>query len=303
LIPYILQPPRKLWHQVLHCSSHQSIWSPDQILVQPACWHLSNISMRISSSEPSHSPVGMQSMVLTEIANNESWSLPLPRSKYPENSPHINISSQEGKNNKQSRSSQKTILWHTLCRCRESIAARLLSFIGKEAVQDPYPLLSTKLMLTTTCCNNSRKPGRQYTTNNDTIVKCLVLGTIWTCPWSNYWPESRIHDRLEKKSTTTTTRIIGNWSFIAYLNQPICAQVKRSDKARLVGSKRSKNQGLCQAQDGALRENKTKTLHLGRFSWLLARCTAYNKAKHLITAIGLVVFMHRGMNHHWAHNQ
>jgi hypothetical protein len=27
----------------------------------------------------------------------------------------------------------------------------------------------------TTCCNNSRKRGRPYTTNKDTIVNCLVL--------------------------------------------------------------------------------------------------------------------------------
>ena len=53
------------------------------------------------------------------------------------------------------------------------IAARLLSFIGK-AVRDPNPLRPTKLMLTT-CCNNSRKRGRPYTTNKDTIVNCLVL--------------------------------------------------------------------------------------------------------------------------------
>ena len=53
------------------------------------------------------------------------------------------------------------------------IAARLLSFIGK-AVQDPYPLQPTKLMLTT-CCNNNRKRGRPYTTNKDTIVNCLEL--------------------------------------------------------------------------------------------------------------------------------
>jgi hypothetical protein len=56
---------------------------------------------------------------------------------------------------------------------KNMIAARLLSFIGK-AVRDPHPLRPTKLMLTT-CCNNSRKRGRPYTTNKDTIVTCLVL--------------------------------------------------------------------------------------------------------------------------------
>jgi hypothetical protein len=49
-------------------------------------------------------------MVLTEIATDETWSL--PHLKCPKNTPHI--SSQEGKNNKQS--SQKTILPHTMCR-------------------------------------------------------------------------------------------------------------------------------------------------------------------------------------------
>ena len=53
------------------------------------------------------------------------------------------------------------------------IAARLLSFIGK-AVQNPYPLWPTKLMLTT-CCNNNRKREPPYTTNKDTIVNCLAL--------------------------------------------------------------------------------------------------------------------------------
>ena len=43
-----------------------------------------------------------------------------------------------------------------------------------ESFMRPHPLQPTKLMLTT-CCNNSRKRGRPYTTNKDTIVNCLVL--------------------------------------------------------------------------------------------------------------------------------
>jgi hypothetical protein len=58
--------------------------------------------------------------------------------------------------------------------CKNMIAAHYdTSFIGK-AAQDPHPLRPTKLMLTT-CCNNSRKRGRPYTTNKDTIVNCRVL--------------------------------------------------------------------------------------------------------------------------------
>jgi hypothetical protein len=58
-----------------------------------------------------------------------------------ENTPHINVSSQEGKNNKQLSQNQKTILRHTCV--KNMIAARLLSFIGK-AVQDPHPLSTYK---------------------------------------------------------------------------------------------------------------------------------------------------------------
>ena len=93
------------------------------------------------------------------------------------------------------------------------IAARLLSFIGK-AVRDPHPLRPTKLMLTT-CCNNSRKRGRPYTTNKDTIVNCLVLlfervpeVTIDQSQGSMiYWIKE------------VTTRNIGSRSFDACLNQ------------------------------------------------------------------------------------
>jgi hypothetical protein len=80
---------------------------------------------------------------------------------------------------------------------KNMIAARLLSFIGK-AVRDPHPLRPTKLMLTT-CCNNSRKRGRPYTTNKDTIVNCLVL-LFERVPEVTIEPESRIHDRLGKRS-------------------------------------------------------------------------------------------------------
>jgi len=93
-IPYILQPPRRLWHQVSHRSSHQSIWSTNQILVQPTCWHSQQIS-----HFPSHSNeltlVGMWSMVTTEIATDETWSL--SHSKYPLHSKNIYVPSQESK--------------------------------------------------------------------------------------------------------------------------------------------------------------------------------------------------------------
>jgi hypothetical protein len=70
-ILYILQPPRQLWHQVPHRSSHQSVWSPDQILAQPAYWHLQQISHLPSHSNELTS-VGMQSMVLTVIITDET---------------------------------------------------------------------------------------------------------------------------------------------------------------------------------------------------------------------------------------
>ena len=110
-IPHILQPSGRLWHQVPHRSSHQSVWSTNQILVQPARWHLQQISYL-----PSHSNeltlVGMRIMVTTEIATDETWSL--PNSKYPSYPKDIYVPSQERKNNQ--RSSQKTILRHTMCR-------------------------------------------------------------------------------------------------------------------------------------------------------------------------------------------
>ena len=57
-----------------------------------------------NSHLPSHSneltPVGMQNMVCIEIATDETQSL--PHSKCPKNTPHINVSSYEGKNNKRS---------------------------------------------------------------------------------------------------------------------------------------------------------------------------------------------------------
>jgi hypothetical protein len=88
---------------------------------------------------------------------------------------------------------------------KNMIAARLLSFIGK-AVQDPHQLQPTKLMLTTSCCNNSRKRGRPYTTNKDTIVNCLVL--LFDCVPEVTIDESRIHDRLGKGSQSQQQREI-----------------------------------------------------------------------------------------------
>jgi hypothetical protein len=70
------------------------------------------------------------------------------------------------------------------------------------------------------------------------------------------------------------------------------AQVKRADEARLAGSKRSKNQGPCQAQDWSLKRKEDIS------SWEDFLGTAYNEAKHLFTATRLMVFMHLGMNHH-----
>ena len=110
-IPYILQPSRRLWHQVPHRSSHQSVWSTNQILVQPARWHLQQIS-----HFPSHSNeltlVGMRSMVATEIPTDETWSL--PHSKYSSHPKNIYVPTQKRKNDQ--RSCQKTILQYTMCR-------------------------------------------------------------------------------------------------------------------------------------------------------------------------------------------
>ena len=71
------------------------------------------------------------------------------------------------------------------------------------------------------------------------------------------------------------------------------AQVKRADEARLAGSKRSKNQGPCQAQDWSVKRKEDIS------SWgkiFLARRTT--RQDIWFTAIRLVVFMHRGMIHH-----
>ena len=167
-IPYILQPPRRLWHQVPHRSSHQSVWSTNQILVQPACWHLQQISHFLSHSNEL-TLVGMRSMVTTEIATDETWSL--HHSKYLSHPKNIYVPSQERKNNEWS--SQKTIIWHTMCREYDRSTATIIHW---ESCTNPYPLRPTKLMLTT-CCNNNnnRKRGQPYTTNKDTIVNCLVL--------------------------------------------------------------------------------------------------------------------------------
>jgi hypothetical protein len=92
------------------------------------------------------------SLLTTSIITGQTRRL--PHSKCPKNTLHINVSSQEGTNNKQSSRKQ----FYNIPCVKNMIAARLLSFIGK-AVQDPHPLQPTKLMLTT-CCNNSRKRGR-----------------------------------------------------------------------------------------------------------------------------------------------
>ena len=45
---YLTASKTWLWHQVPHHSSHHSVWSPDQILVQPAC----DTYSKFSSSKP-----------------------------------------------------------------------------------------------------------------------------------------------------------------------------------------------------------------------------------------------------------
>jgi len=84
----------------------------------------------------------------------------------------LRISMYQVKNERITNDQVRKRFYHIPC-IKNMIAAQLLSFIGK-AVRDPHPLRPTKLMLTT-CCNNSRKRGRPYTTNKDTIVNCLVL--------------------------------------------------------------------------------------------------------------------------------
>jgi hypothetical protein len=107
-----------------HCSSHQRVWSPDQILVQPACWYLQQVS-HLPSHPNELTPVGMQNWSVRKSLKLEdflNWNVRkiLLISMYQVKKERIT--------NKK-RSSQKTILWHT---CVENmIAARLLSFIKK----------------------------------------------------------------------------------------------------------------------------------------------------------------------------
>jgi hypothetical protein len=136
-----------------HRSSHQSVWSTNQILVQPARWHLQQISYL-----PSHSNeltlVGMRSMVTTEIATDETWSL--PNSKYPSYSKDIYVPSQERENNQQS--SQKTILWHTMCREHDRSEVTIIHWESR-----------TRSLPTSTCKTNADYMLQQQQEERTTI--------------------------------------------------------------------------------------------------------------------------------------
>jgi hypothetical protein len=103
----------------------------------------------------------------------------LPHSKCPKNTPNINLSSQEGKNNKQS--SQKTIIRRTMCKEYDRITTTISHW---ESCMRSSPTLTHKPnadhMLqqqeeTATTRGNQDDHTPYTTANKDTIVNCLVL--------------------------------------------------------------------------------------------------------------------------------
>ena len=111
-ILYILQLPRQLDIKSRIAAATKAFGALTKFWYNQHVWHLHQI-FHLPSHSNELTPVGMLSMVLTEIATDETWSL--PHLKCPKNTPHI--SSQEGKNNKWS--SQKTM-------CREYDRRKLL---------------------------------------------------------------------------------------------------------------------------------------------------------------------------------